>query len=71
MNTRGSEGVRRGLGTLREHGDAAPFLEKAMLRQLASCSWITEHLNVLITGGTGVGKGYLACALAQSASRSG
>lgn len=46
-------------------------LEKAMLRQLASCSWVTEHLNVLITGGTGVGKSFLACALGQSACRKG
>lgn len=46
-------------------------LEKATLRQLASCSWVAEHLNVLITGGTGVGKSYLACALAQSACRKG
>lgn len=44
-------------------------IEKAMLRQLASCSWVTEHLNVLITGGTGVGKSFLACALGQSACR--
>jgi DNA replication protein DnaC len=44
-------------------------LEKAMLRQLASCSWVAEHLNVLITGGTGVGKSFLACALGQSACR--
>jgi hypothetical protein len=29
-----------------------------MLRQLASCSWVSEHLNVLVTGGTGVGKSY-------------
>ena len=50
---------------------AAPArgLEKSMLRQLASCSWVAEHLNVLITGGTGVGKSYLACALGQSACR--
>jgi len=48
---------------------SARGLEKAMLRQLASCSWVTEHLNVLITGGTGVGKSYLACALGQSACR--
>jgi hypothetical protein len=26
-------------------------LEKSMLRQLASCSWVTEHLNVLIPAG--------------------
>jgi len=44
-------------------------IEKATLRQLAGCSWVTEHLNVLITGGTGVGKSYLACALGQSACR--
>ena len=50
---------------------AAPArgLEKSMLRQLGSCSWVAEHLNVLITGGTGVGKSYLACALGQSACR--
>lgn len=48
---------------------AARGLEKATLRQLASCSWVTEHLNVLITGGTGVGKSFLACALGQSACR--
>lgn len=44
-------------------------LEKAMLRQLASCRWVAEHLNVLVTGGTGVGKSFLACALGQSACR--
>lgn len=48
---------------------AARGLDKAMLRQLASCGWVSEHLNVLITGGTGVGKSYLACALGQSACR--
>lgn len=46
-------------------------LDKAMLRQLGSCSWVTEHLNVLITGATGVGKSYLACALGQAACRKG
>ena len=50
---------------------AARGLDKATLRQLASCSWVTEHLNVLITGGTGVGKSFLACALGQSACRKG
>jgi len=46
-------------------------LEKAMVRQLGSCSWIGEHLNVLITGATGVGKSYLASALGQAACRKG
>ena len=46
-------------------------LEKAMARQLGSCGWIGEHLNVLITGLTGVGKSYLASALGQAACRKG
>jgi DNA replication protein DnaC len=46
-------------------------LDKAMLRQLGSCAWIGEHLNVLITGLTGVGKSYLASALGQAACRKG
>lgn len=48
---------------------AARGLDKATLRQLAACGWVNEHLNVLVTGGTGVGKSFLACALAQSACR--
>lgn len=46
-------------------------LDKPMLRQLATCGWIGEHLNVLITGPTGVGKSYLASALGQAACRRG
>lgn len=46
-------------------------LDRAMLRQLGSCAWIGEHLNVLITGLTGVGKSYLASALGQAACRKG
>jgi DNA replication protein DnaC len=46
-------------------------VDPAMLRQLASCMWIREHLNVLISGQTGVGKSYLACALGQAACRHG
>jgi DNA replication protein DnaC len=46
-------------------------LDKPMVRQLSTCSWIGEHLNVLITGATGVGKSYIACALGQLACRRG
>lgn len=46
-------------------------LEKTMVRQLGSCAWLGEHLNVLITGATGVGKSYLASALGQAACRKG
>jgi DNA replication protein DnaC len=50
---------------------AARGLEKAMLRQLASCGWIAEHLNVLVCGPTGVGKSFVACALGHNACRRG
>lgn len=46
-------------------------LDRALVRQLATCRWIVEHQNVLITGATGVGKTYLACALGQQACRQG
>lgn len=46
-------------------------LDKAMLRQLASLQWVDDSMNVLLSGATGVGKSYLACALGQLACRRG
>lgn len=46
-------------------------LDKAIVRQLATCRWVQEHQNVTVTGPTGVGKTYVACALAQHACRRG
>lgn len=46
-------------------------LDKAQLRQFASGTWIHEHLNMVLSGKTGVGKSYIACALAQHACRKG
>ena len=46
-------------------------LKRATIDQLASCDWIRHHQNCLITGPTGVGKSYLACALAHKACREG
>jgi DNA replication protein len=46
-------------------------LDKGLVQSLASCQWVKEHLNVLITGPTGVGKTWLACALAHKACREG
>ncbi len=42
-------------------------LSKEHLLQLADCSYITRAENVLITGATGCGKSYLACALGNQA----
>ena len=46
-------------------------LDKSAMQQLANCRWVQEHLNVVVTGATGTGKTYVACALAQQACRKG
>lgn len=46
-------------------------LDKAVVRQLATCRWIEEHHNVVLVGATGTGKSFLACALAHQACRKG
>ena len=46
-------------------------LDKAVVRQLATCRWVQEHQAVLITGPTGTGKSWVACALAHQACRKG
>jgi len=53
--------------------DYAPAraLDRAIVRRVATCRWVHEHQHVVITGATGTGKTYLACALAQQACRKG
>ena len=46
-------------------------LDKALIRQLALGRWVAEHQAILISGATGTGKTYLACALAHQACRQG
>jgi len=46
-------------------------IAKATLRQLATCTWVREHHNVIVVGKTGVGKTYLGAALADVACRNG
>lgn len=46
-------------------------LEKGSVLSLASCKWIRDARNLIITGPTGIGKTYLACAFAHQACREG
>jgi DNA replication protein DnaC len=46
-------------------------LQKSKITALQNTGWITEHQNILISGATGVGKSYLACAFGQWACRNG
>jgi DNA replication protein DnaC len=46
-------------------------LDRSLVLRLASCQWIRDHENVLVSGATGTGKSYLACALAHCACRHG
>jgi len=46
-------------------------LQKSVILQLSSCDWVRNAHNVIITGPTGAGKTYLACALANRACRMG
>ena len=50
---------------------SARGLDRSLIMKLADCEWVASHLNVLITGATGVGKTWLACALANKACREG
>lgn len=42
-------------------------LEKDKIIELSDCSFITRAQNILITGATGCGKSYLACAIGRQA----
>jgi len=46
-------------------------LDRKLIRTLATSEWVRQHLNVLFIGPTGIGKTWLACALAHRACRDG
>ena len=47
-------------------------LDRALVRALAQdSSWVRQHQNLFLIGPTGIGKSFLACALAEKACRDG
>lgn len=42
-----------------------------VIQRLSTCKWVTQHENVILCGPTGVGKTFVACALANQACRKG
>jgi len=46
-------------------------LDKSIVVRLTAGDWIKKAQNVIVLGPTGVGKSYLACAIANSACRNG
>ena len=46
-------------------------LDRALFHQLAGCDWIRHSQHLVISGPTGVGKSWLACALGHKACREG
>src|SRR6185503_15459623 len=56
----------------RDRLSASRGLDKSVIRALAQESaWVQNHENIFVLGPTGVGKSFLACALAQKACRDG
>lgn len=46
-------------------------LDRGVIASLSAAGWVTRGHNVLITGATGCGKSFVACALANAALRQG
>ena len=50
---------------------ASRDLDKGLIRDLFTCRWISGHRHVILTGATGTGKSWIACALGNQAAREG
>lgn len=46
-------------------------LDQSMIASLADCNWIARRQNLVMTGATGTGKSWLACAFGKQACRTG
>jgi DNA replication protein DnaC len=46
-------------------------IDQSVMMNLISCDWVKRHHNIIITGPTGAGKTFLACALTNKACREG
>jgi DNA replication protein DnaC len=46
-------------------------IDRSLIASMAGAGWVTRGQNVLVTGATGCGKSYIACALANAALRAG
>jgi DNA replication protein DnaC len=72
MKTRLSRAKLRQDGSIEDIDFRHPRgLDKSLVLRLSGCQWIKDKNNLIITGSTGVGKSYLACAFAQKACREG
>jgi len=48
---------------------ASRGLDKSQLQTLISCDWIKKKLNIIVTGPSGSGKSFLACAVGEKICR--
>lgn len=46
-------------------------LDRNLMRRLATCEWIKKRQNIIVSGSTGCGKTFIACALGHKACREG
>ena len=46
-------------------------IDQSVMMNLIACDWVRRHHNIIITGPTGAGKTFLACALTNKACREG